>query len=74
MLALRGLKKFAAFSFLNNIAQFILVLLLIADAYSNHKELPIYVYTISVLLMTFLFLFCGIFIVKSITSIKIRTP
>ena len=54
--ALRGLKKIVAFSFLNNIALVLgaLVLLLIADVYSNHKELPIYAYTISVLLMTFL--------------------
>lgn len=57
--ALRGLKKIAAFSFLNNVALVLgaLILVLTGDTIFNNKELPIYAYVISVVLMTFLSFF-----------------
>jgi len=57
--ALRGLKKIAAFSFLNNVALVLgtLVLVLTGDAIFNSKELPIFAYVTSVVLMAFLSFF-----------------
>ena len=57
--ALRGLKKIAAFSFLNNVALVLgtLILILIGDSIFYSKELPIFAYVSSVILMTVLSFF-----------------
>ena len=57
--SLRGLKKIAAFSFLNNVALVLgtLILVLTGDAIFNSQKLPVFAYVSSVVLMTILSFF-----------------